>query len=366
MGKHTAQPPVLLLTGATGQIGRRVLLAWCRQGHDVVLALRRPAQQWPALRDMLAAAGAPVDRVTCVQTDLAQPDLGWGATVPEALQRVTCVLHLGALWGWGLPWPLAERVNVQGALALHRWAERQCLPGAFVAVCGFMSQVPGQLRRLGWVAADGAGREPVDVERAARRWGAYEVSKMLAYVALQAQAERSPVPVTWIHPATVIADAQGPEVPSQSAVAGILQALSRGLMAWVPGTAAHRVPWVTGDYVARYTVALLQAPPGGLRDHVLMDPASPSLLASLRVMARALGVRGPWGHLPLGLMSALLALPGVGRALGTSAESLSFIVREVPDASPALAWGQGKGVHHPDVIEALACTARAWAQRSTS
>ena len=367
MHEDTGPGPTLLLTGATGQIGRRLLLGWCQRGHTVVLALRRPAEQWPALRQMLQQAGAPVDRVRCVPTDLARPDLGWNAEAQATLAPVTCVVHLAALWGWGLSWADAERVNVQGTLALHRWAVDRRLPGPFIAAGGFMSQVPGHLDKLGLL--DGGEHMAEAGARAARRWGAYEVSKMMAYVALHPR--RSPgqvLPVTWVHPATVVGDVGDPVVPEHAAITGILRSLARGLMPLVPGSAAHRVPWVTGDYVVRYILALLAAGPGGAPtgDHLLLDPRSPNLLASARTLAAALGRRAPWGHAPLGLFAGLLAWPGLARWLGTSAESLSFIVRQVPDASAAIAWGERQGVRHPDIHEALRCTAQAWAQRSTS
>ncbi len=364
---HTDSPdPILtlLLTGATGQIGQRVLSAWCRQGHATVLALRDPARQWPALCERLRGEGVPTDGVRCVRTDLALPDLGWNAEAQAVLQSVNRVMHLGAQWGWGLDWAMAERVNVQGSLALHRWAVARQLPGPFVAVCGFLSRVPGQLAHLQRLGLRGDG---VGAEALAQRLGPYEVSKVLAYLALQAQHDAlGVVPITWIHPAAVIADPACPQVPAQSAIAGILQMLSQGRMPWVPGSATHRVPWVTGDYVARYTVALLEGP-AAAADHVLLDPASPNLLDTARCLAQPLQVRAPMGHVPLSWFRALLSVPGVARLMGTSVESLSFIVDTLPDVSASLAWGEHHGVRHPDIHTALRCTAQAWAhQRSMS
>jgi dihydroflavonol-4-reductase len=359
MPPHTTSsaPPVLLLSGATGQIGRQVLRAWLHTGHRVVITLRDPARQWPVLRQWLTQQGAPTAGVECVATDFALPDLGWGAQTPSQLRSVTCVVHLAALWGWQLRWSDANEVNVQGTVRLHAWATQQGITGPFVGVCGFLSQVPGHVDSMGL-------RHPqVDWAAAARKWGAYEVSKVRAYLTLH-PSRRQPgaLPVTWVHPATVIGDATMPEVPEQSAVVGILQAISKGVLRLVPGSPAHAVPWVTGQYVARYVVALLLSPDDAMPEHLLMDPASPSLRTSVNLLSGAMGGPQAVGHLPKWLMSALLKLPGVSGLMGASAESLNFIVDTRPDPAASVRWGLRHGIAHPDVAQALASTARHWRQ----
>ncbi len=349
--------PVLLLTGATGQIGRQVLRDWLRTGHRVLITQRDPARQWPTLQRWLSAQGVATQGVDCVATDFALPDFGWDADALSRLQAVTCVVHLAALWGWHLRWADAHAVNVQGTMRLHAWAVRQGAVDRFVGVCGFLSQVPGHL--------DGMGlRQPqVDWAAAARQWGAYEVSKVQAYLTLHPTLRQpGELPVTWIHPATVIGDATLPEVPEQSAVVGILQAIQRGLLRLVPGSPAHAVPWVTGLYVARYTVALLLAADEGMPEHLLMDPASPSLRTSVNLLAGAMGGPRAVGHLPKWVLGSLLKLPGVPAWMGTSAESLNFIVDTPPDPAASVRWGLRQGIAHPDVAQSLTCTARQWRQ----
>jgi len=347
--------PVLLLTGATGQIGRLVLRAWLEAGHEVVLTLRDPDRQWPELKRWLQSQGAPTAHVTCVSTDFGKPDLGWDARALVQLARVTCVAHWAAMWGWRLPWREAEAVNVNGTLRLYAWASSQGIKGPFIGVCGFKSQIPGSLAELGMLGPD------VDWADAARRLGSYEASKICAYQSLKAaQARANGLPVTWVHPATVIGDEWVAEVPPQSAMVGILQAIRGGRMRLVPGSPEHMVPWVTGRYVAQYVVALLAAQEPVTSEHVLLDPASPSLRASVEVLARAMRGPRPLGHVPKSWLAWALKWPWISRHMGASAESLGFIVKAPPDAAASVRWGESHGVRHPDVRASLAETARCW------
>lgn len=353
--------PVLLLTGATGQIGRLVLRAWLEAGHEVVLTLRAPDRQWPELKRWLQVQGAPTARVTCVCTDFGQPDLGWDAQAMAQLARVTCVAHWAAMWGWSLPWREAEAVNVRGTLRLYEWAVSRGIQGPFIGVCGFKSQIPGSLAELGMSGPD------VDWVDAARRLGSYEASKVCAYQRLKAvQARAQSLPVTWVHPATVIGDDWVAEVPPQAAMTGILQAIRGGRMRLVPGSPAHMVPWVTGRYVAQYVVALLTAQDPVSAEHVLLDPASPSLRASVAVLAKAMRGPQPLGHVPKSWLAWVLKWPWVSRSMGASAESLGFIVKVPPDAAASVRWGATHGVHHPDIRASLAETARFWREAHQS
>ncbi len=352
---NTPTNPVLLLTGATGQIGRQVLRAWLQTGHRVVITLRNPELQWPTLCQWLSQQGVPTDGVGWVATDFVLPDFGWTPEAQNLLRSVTCVVHLAAMWGWQLPWPTANEVNVQGTLRLHAWATRQGIEGPFVGVCGYMSQVPGHLDSMGLRDSH------VNWAAAAKKWGAYEVSKVRAYLELSpSQRKPGELPVTWIHPATVIGDASLPDVPQQSAVVGILRSIQRGLLRLAPGSPAAVVPWVTGHYVARYVVALLLSQDNALSEHLLLDPASPTFRASVNVMSAAIGGPLAMGHLPKWVMRGVLKVPGVAGLMDTSAESLNFIVSTVPDPAAALQWGLRHGVAHPDVRASLDVTARHW------
>lgn len=349
--------PVLLLTGTTGQIGQRLLIEWCKLGHKTVLALRTPERQWPEIRLKLQEYRAPADNIIVIRTDLSEEDFGWGSDEMNHLRSVTCVVHLAALWGWGLKWSDADNINVQATIKLHNWASERGIPGPFVTACGFMSQVSGHLEKMGLTGAD------VDWEKASAKWGVYETSKMKVYLSLHPDSMKNhPLPVTWIHPAVVVGDNELKEVPGHSAIAGIIRSISSGQMLFIPGSASHTVPWVTGEYVAKYTASLLLAGKIENHDHLLLDPDSPSLFDSAKIIARAIGATAPIGHAPLAVFSLLLGIPFIARLLNTSKESLDFIINTLPNSPASSAWAHSKGISHPPIKESLKCTAIEWAR----
>jgi hypothetical protein len=208
-------------------------------------------------------------------------------------------------------------------------------------------------------------RQPeVDWADAAKKWGAYEISKLRAYLALSpSQRKEGDLPVTWIHPAVVIGDASLPDVPDQSAVVGILNSILRGLLRLVPGRPSDTVPWVTGQYVAAYAVALLLSSDREMIDHLLLDPNSPSFRTSVNLMSSAMGGPRAVGHVPKWAMRCMLKLPWVPDLFGTSAEALSFIVSAPPNPAASVDWGLRHGITHPDVMQSLALMARHWQQK---
>jgi dihydroflavonol-4-reductase len=360
MAQHTSMShPVLLLTGATGQIGRQVLSCWLATGNKAVITLRDPLGQWPQLQRWLAGKGVPTDTVECVATDFAREDFGWDAQAHSHLADVTCVVHLAAMWGWGLAWEQAESINVRASQRLHAWASHRGIAGPFVCACGYLSQIPRRLDSMGF------RQRNVDWARAARTWGSYEVSKIKAYLEMGPSRMRpGDTPITWIHPATVIGDPRSPEVPDHSAIAGILRSIRRGMLRLSPGSASDVVPWVTGRYVSEYIVALLSSPGDAMVEHLLLDPRSLSLRRTIELISEAIGCPKPLGQLPTWLMRRFLSLPIVPQVTGVSAESLSFIVDALPDASTSVAWGVRHGVVHPDLRASLVATAHDWNRRA--
>lgn len=345
----------MLLTGATGQIGRLVLCRWLKTGHKAVITLRKPERQWPRLRDWLESQDVSSARVDCVKTDFALADFGWDERARAGVCTATCVVHLAAMWGWGLDWAQADAVNVRASLRLHRWASDIGMHGPFICAGGFLTQVPGYLGRLALHERD------VDWARAAKRWGTYEMTKFKSYLTMRPPHTRpKDMPITWIHPATVIGDARAPGIPDHAAIAGILRSIRRSMLRFVPGAATDLVPWVTGRYVSDYIVALLLSADDGVTDHLLLDPHSPSLRDTVALMSKAIGKAEPIGHVPIGWMRGLLKLPVVPDLVGVSAESLNFIVTAAPDATASVRWGMRHDVMHPDIGESLVATAQHW------
>ncbi len=365
----------VLLTGATGQVGRRVLLELVRQCRPVTVMLRRPEDQLPSLLSWLAEQGVSQSDVRAVMGDLLAPRLGWG-TAAEAEEAapawsadIVAVVHAAAVWGWRLDPHQAEQANVQASLELWRQSAQWPQMRRFVMVVGYMSQHRAHMVELGLDLAQRPAARDVDWARVVRLSGVYEASKLRAYWLMREESLRLHRPLTVIHPATVMGDEDSPEVPATSAIGQLLAQLTAGQMPLVPGSREHRVPLVSVGYVARYVAALIEAPndapndapnEAGFDEHLLLDPATPDLLSVTRVLAKGLQVRAPLGRVPLPWIRAVSTWPVVARVLGLEPESLAFIVKGAFDVSRETSWAQGRGLRHPDWMQSLSHTAAAW------
>lgn len=365
MSNFSSRSGRVLLTGATGQVGRRVLLELVRQRHPVTVMLRRPLTQWPSLRAWLSAQGESQHDVQTVTGDLLMPHLGWAQedVVPPWATDIVAVVHAAAVWGWRLDPLQAEQANVQASLTLWRQSAQWPQMRRFVMVVGYMSQHRQHMAELGLNLDTRPAAKDVDWARVMRLSGAYEASKLRAYWLMREESLQLNRPLTVIHPATVIGDEDAPEVPATSAIGQLLAQVAAGQMPLVPGSRHHRVPLVSVGYVARYVGALIESKEEqGFHEHLLLDPATPDLLSVMRVLAHGLQVRAPWGRVPLSWVRAMSAWPALARVIGLEPESLGFIVRGSFDVSREAVWAQAQGVSHPDLDQSLRHTAAAWGQ----
>lgn len=365
MSHHSHRSGRVLLTGATGQVGKGVLLELVRQHRPVTVMLRRPEVQLSSLLTWLSGQGETQPDVQAVAGDLLEPHLGWSEGEPDRRPAwsddIGAVVHCAAMWGWGLAPDLAEQANVQAPLNLWRQSAQWPRMRRFVMVVGYMSQHRPHMAELGLDLDLRPAAQHVDWDRVRQRSGAYEASKLRAYWLMREESLRLLRPLTVIHPATVVGDEALPEVPTTSAIAQLLAQLAAGQMPLVPGSRDHRVPMVSVGYVARYVAALLEAPEEmGCSEHLLLDPATPDLLSVTRVLAAELQVRGPWGRVPLNWVKSLATWPALARLLGLEPESLAFIVKGAFDVSREAEWAQGRGLSHPDWMQSLRHTAAAW------
>ena len=100
----------VLLTGATGFVGREILSRFLARGDRQIYALVR------ADNDDDAAGRLPAhERLTAVAGDIEDPGLGLSDGTGERLRReVGTVLHCAASVSFDLPLPESRRVNVEG------------------------------------------------------------------------------------------------------------------------------------------------------------------------------------------------------------------------------------------------------------
>ncbi|WP_210748224.1 SDR family oxidoreductase [Actinomadura latina] len=301
----------------------------------------RPAAGRPRgeLRTWLREHGVADRGLTIVDADITRPGLAMAAADHERLEPVRDVYNAAALFRFGLARDEARRTNVDGAVNVVRWAASRPRLRRVVHVSGYRV---AESRPL-----------PEDEPAALyRRYGAYEASKREGDAAVRAAAAKEGIPVTAVHPATVIGHSATGESGQYIGLAEMVEKLWAGRLPALAGTRRTFVPLVTVDHLARFMAAV----PGHDREpycaHWVLDDATPDLPDLIALLARHLGRRPPRILLPTGLVRRL------PRALtGVEPETLTFLSEDRYDTSSADALAAAAGLRHPPVEDAL----RHWA-----
>jgi pimeloyl-ACP methyl ester carboxylesterase/nucleoside-diphosphate-sugar epimerase len=305
-------PPEVLVTGATGFIGRWVVLELAAAGRPVAVLLRRASEQIGPLRAWVAARGGEPGLIVPVEGDLTVAGLGFDDATDEALRAVRDVFSLAGRFEFGLGVDEARAANVDGPLHLARWAGTRADLRRLLHVSGY--RVNGQ------VAVDDLPLSGPARAALYERLGAYEASKLEGDAELRAEAARTGLPLTVINPSTVVGAAATGETTQFIGLAASLGDLWRGKLPLVPGNRRTFVPVVAVDHLARVMVALAERDdPAGAAYWVLHDD-TPPLVDLVEEAARHLGVRRPRGTIPSGLVRRLPA-----RLTGADPETLSFL-----------------------------------------
>jgi pimeloyl-ACP methyl ester carboxylesterase/nucleoside-diphosphate-sugar epimerase len=329
-----------LVVGATGFIGRWLVAELLDQGRAVAVSVRGGAARGDELRAWLREHGVDDHGLTVVDADITRPDLALSASDRERLDDVRDVFNTAALYRFGLGREEARRANVDGAVNVMRWAAARPGLRRLVHVSGYR------------VSAD-ALSYPVpgkELDALYRRLGAYEASKREGDAAVRALSAEEGIPVTAVHPATVIGHSVTGEAGQYIGLAELVKNLWDGRLLALAGTRRTFVPVVTIDHLARFMAAVPEHDEGPYQAHWVLDDATPELPELIGLLARHFGRRAPRAVLPVGLVRR------IPRALtGAEPETLTFLSEERYDTSSA----DAVGLNHPPVEDAL----RRWADR---
>ncbi|MGR3931683.1 SDR family oxidoreductase [Streptomyces sp. BRA346] len=323
-----------LVLGATGFLGRHLVLALGRAGVRVSTA-SRSHESYRRLARWLDERGhekAPAG----LRVDFAEPSL-----IQGACDDVTEIYNCAGAYRFGMSADDAHRANVDSVRA----------------VVAFAAQLP-RLRRLVHVSGYRVGgQDPVhwsDERRAAayRALGPYEASKAEADAVFQALADELGVPWSIVSPASVIGDSVTGESDQYLGLASSVQDLWRGNLPALPGDASTFVPVVAADYLARF-MALLPVDDAAERaSYWLLDDDTPPLPDLLTLIAEHYRITAPRVRIPVPLVKRLPR-----RLTRADPETLTFLSSDRYPTDSAHAFAARHGLTMPDA----ATTIRRWA-----
>jgi len=363
MSQPEAREHVVLLSGATGFVGKVVLEELLRRREELgvarVLALVRasgPEHADARLRADVVSSACFAEhppgwekRVEALAGDLTEAALGLVPSVRErVVAEVTHVIHCAASVEFDLPLAEATAVNTTGALAALELA-RECrrlasfvdvstayvtphprpLRGGVLRAAEELAPLPRDAAQLHAEILDGRARE-AELLAETGHPNTYTLTKCIAEHLLARRG--AGLPVTLLRPSIVSASRRTPRagwIDSAAAFAGFVALLGSGRLRVVAGNPAARLDVVPCDAVARRVVDAAFAPParGELRiRHAVagLSGALPIALCRERITAyfernpvrgprvdiRFVGARGPLFHLVHAVHHELPALGG--------------------------------------------------------
>jgi thioester reductase-like protein len=248
----------LLLTGATGFVGARLLEAWLQETSVPVTLLIRARQQRAAadrVREALAALGCPEtlmadigSRVHVIEADLTHARLGLAPADHAQLARsITHILHCAAVVRFNVSEAEAERTNVAGTANVLELAASCSALERFDYVS--TTYVAGA--RTGSIFED-------EFDAGQQHHNAYEKTKFAAEKLVRQYA--TSLPVTILRPSIVMCDARNGAVPPASPFARLFRNYVRGLLREMPGRPDTMLDIVSADYLAKAVLALARDP----------------------------------------------------------------------------------------------------------
>jgi thioester reductase-like protein len=265
----------VLLTGATGFVGREILNRFLERDGERVYALVR------ADDDSAAAERLPTHpRLSAVAGDIERTGLGLGrATRDRLAAEVTTVVHCAASVSFELGLAESRRVNVDGTRHLVELAERFPRLERFSYVS--TAYVAGEPR--------GLFRED-QLEVGQRFRNPYEQSKFEAELALRDRGAGLPLQI--LRPSIVVGDSRTGRTSSFNVLYGPLKAFARGAIPAIPARRSAPVDIVPVDYVADRTVELASGGPDGTF-HLVAGRNATTVGRLLELASQHLGRRAP-------------------------------------------------------------------------
>ena len=240
-------PRSIVVTGATGLIGRRVVESLLRRTDAPIVVLVRDLARWQPIS---AHLGGRASRVTAVRADITRPALGLDVrTLARSLGVPSVFVHSAGDIVFSRSLSESRRVNVDGTRHVVELA--QSLSDVRLV---HVSSAFAVGRRTGFIAE---GTEAGDAG-----WvNSYEQSKHEAELIVRDSA----IGYVIARPSTLVCDNIGGAVTQVNAVHRALRLYHAGLASMMPGTEHTPVDVVPADWVADAIARLALAGTGAGR-----------------------------------------------------------------------------------------------------
>jgi dihydroflavonol-4-reductase len=309
----------VLVTGASGFIGRFLILSLLKKGDTVFALLRKPENQLPELREWLKKYGVTQSsRLLPIYGDLSQPDLAIGEEDWRAMQSVQIIYNCGGLYAWRMNAAQARQVNLHGAIRLLELGSQRLRLDRFVHVSGYMLSIQSHLNKLG-INSDG---EHDDWDSVYRQVGAYEASKIEAHFAVKRTARLLQVPLTVAHPAGVIGHSTTGEISLSQDVAKTMIKLLRGKLPAVP---RGFLPMIGVDELADFMAYVVDYPESTDQEYVLANSDQIDLKTALTLCAQTVHARIPFLSISVATLGMIAKSNFLARLFDIEKETLNFI-----------------------------------------
>jgi len=340
------------VTGGSGFIGQHLLARLTATGHTARVLMRNP-ENIERLREQVGRLGGNPASLHAVAGDIGRAGLGLSEADRQCVAGAAVVFHLAAQFTWGLTMERARAVNVQGALSVAHLAASQGI--RLLMVGGFMLQ---NLHHLASIGVDNEHPENTDWPAVYGRVGGYEGSKLEAHFAVIRYMQDAGAAYTIVHPATVCGHSESGHILEGQPLSELIRDLALGRFKAIPGSTSHWLPLVSVDYLVTMITCVAFDPSMANQQVLALYHRTPNLQGMLEQIAATLEVKAPRRHVPIKLLTWLLAIPGVAARLAISAESLNFIQTQRFDMSVSERLERKYRFTHPDMEHTLEKTVR--------
>lgn len=328
-------PRHALVFGASGFVGRHLVLALAAAGARVTAAVRTAASQ-ERLQRWLVEHGLH-EHVGFTLADFHAPAIVHDEAA--ARTRITEIHNCAGTYRFGMSAAEAREANVGIVERIVDFAASLPKLGRLVHISGY---------RVG-------GQDPASVPwpeearaRRYRRLGAYEASKVESDAVLQARARERGVPFTIVNPSSVIGHSLTGETDQLIGLASTVQQLWAGSTRALPGNGTTFLPVVTVDYLAEFMAAAATDALAVDQSYWVLDERTPPLPVMLADLAEHLGVAAPRLRVPVAVIKRLPRW-----ATGADPETLTFLSADRYPTRSANELAERHGLRQPDVATAL-------------